>query len=183
MPTYEIPYGHIQRENTGDEEPGQSWLDLSGTVRATGATYGLSLLNNGKTSYDVNVRDIGLTVLRSPIYAHHLPVQPEAGQSYRAIDQGEQRFTYSLLPHTGGWETAGTVRQAGPQRREQRRQLVVRHRRFRCTGIERLGQADIGTELFVSHNTVKGHVKAIYRKLAVNSRSQAVARGRELGLL
>lgn len=110
--TYEIPYGHIQRENTGDEEPGQSWLDLSGTVRATGTTYGVSLLNDGKYSFDVNVRDIGLTVLRSPVYAHHIPAQPEAGQSYRYIDQGEQRFTYSLLPHTGGWETAGTVRRA-----------------------------------------------------------------------
>ena len=42
---------------------------------------------------------------------------------------------------------------------------------------------DIGGELFVSHNTVKGHVKAIYRKLAVNTREQAIARSRELGLL
>lgn len=42
---------------------------------------------------------------------------------------------------------------------------------------------DIGGELFVSHNTVKGHVKAIYRKLAVNTRDQAVTRSRELGLL
>lgn len=110
--TYEIPYGHIQRENTGDEEPGQRWLDLSGTVRATGTQYGLSLLNDGKYSFDVNVRDIGLTVLRSPIYAHHIPAQPQAGQSYRHIDQGEQRFTYSLLPHAGGWESAGTVQRA-----------------------------------------------------------------------
>ncbi|MGI9598274.1 MAG: LuxR C-terminal-related transcriptional regulator [Acidimicrobiales bacterium] len=46
-----------------------------------------------------------------------------------------------------------------------------------------LSLRDIGGELFVSHNTVKGHVKAIYRKLAVNSRDQAVSRSRELGLL
>lgn len=110
--TYEIPYGHIERENTGDEEPGQSWLDLSGTERSTNRTYGLSLLNDGKYSFDVNVRDIGLTVLRSPVYAHHIPAQPEAGQQYRYIDQGEQRFTYSLLPHQGSWETAGTVKRA-----------------------------------------------------------------------
>lgn len=42
---------------------------------------------------------------------------------------------------------------------------------------------EIGSELFVSHNTVKGHVKAIYRKLAVSSRDGCVARARELGLL
>ena len=42
---------------------------------------------------------------------------------------------------------------------------------------------DIGSELFVSHNTIKGHVKAIYRKLAVHTRDEAVARSRELNLL
>lgn len=109
---YEIPYGHIEREATGDEEPGQSWLDLSGTVRETGETYGLSLLNDGKYSFDVNVRDIGLTVLRSPIYAHHIPTQPQPDRDYSYIDQGMQTFTYSLLPHAGSWETAGTVRRA-----------------------------------------------------------------------
>jgi alpha-mannosidase len=110
--TYEIPYGHIERATTGDENPGQSWLDLSGTARDTGIVYGLSLLNDGKHSFDVNVNDIGLTALRSPIYAHHLPAQPEPGQQYRYMDQGTQQFTYSLLPHAGTWESAGTVRRA-----------------------------------------------------------------------
>lgn len=109
---YEIPYGHIEREATGDEEPGQSWLDVSGTVRETGETYGLSLLNDGKYSFDVNVRDIGLTVLRSPVYAHHIPTQPQPDRDYSYIDQGMQTFTYSLLPHAGSWEMAGTVRRA-----------------------------------------------------------------------
>lgn len=42
---------------------------------------------------------------------------------------------------------------------------------------------EIGNELHVSHNTVKGHIKAIYRKLGVNDRSLAVQRARELHLL
>jgi alpha-mannosidase len=58
------------------------------------------------------VDEIGLTVLRSPIYAHHIPAELEPDISYRYIDQGEQRFAYTLLPHTGSWETAGTVRYA-----------------------------------------------------------------------
>ncbi|WP_314413947.1 helix-turn-helix transcriptional regulator [Streptomyces sp. DSM 40484] len=41
----------------------------------------------------------------------------------------------------------------------------------------------IGAELFVSHNTVKSHVRAVYRKLRVSSRTDAVARARQLGLL
>lgn len=41
----------------------------------------------------------------------------------------------------------------------------------------------IGEHLFVTQNTVKTHVGAIYRKLGVTSRTQAVERARELGLL
>jgi LuxR family maltose regulon positive regulatory protein len=42
---------------------------------------------------------------------------------------------------------------------------------------------EIAGELFVSVNTVKTHVKSIYRKLGVSSRRDAVARGRELRLI
>jgi LuxR family maltose regulon positive regulatory protein len=53
---------------------------------------------------------------------------------------------------------------------------------LRLLGSE-LSQREIGSELFISLNTVKGHVKSIFRKLGVTSRADAVARGRELGLL
>lgn len=46
-----------------------------------------------------------------------------------------------------------------------------------------LSKREIAGELGVSANTVKTHVSAIYRKLAVGSRSEAVARARQLGLL
>ena len=42
---------------------------------------------------------------------------------------------------------------------------------------------EIAGELFVSVNTVKTHVKSIYRKLDVSSRRDAVARSRELRLI
>ncbi|HEY6276554.1 MAG TPA: LuxR C-terminal-related transcriptional regulator [Streptosporangiaceae bacterium] len=42
---------------------------------------------------------------------------------------------------------------------------------------------EIAAEMFVSPHTVKSQAYSIYRKLAVSSRSQAVARSRELGLL
>lgn len=43
--------------------------------------------------------------------------------------------------------------------------------------------AEIGGRLFVTRNTVSTQVSSIYRKLAVNSRSEAVVRASELGLL
>jgi LuxR family maltose regulon positive regulatory protein len=46
-----------------------------------------------------------------------------------------------------------------------------------------LSAREIGYELGVSRNTVKTHSKNLYRKLGVAERREAVARGRELGLL
>ena len=46
-----------------------------------------------------------------------------------------------------------------------------------------LTDAQMAEQLFVSRNTVKTHVKSLYRKLEVSSRADAVARARELGLL
>jgi LuxR family maltose regulon positive regulatory protein len=46
-----------------------------------------------------------------------------------------------------------------------------------------MSNQEIATELFVSVNTVKTHLKAIYRKLDVDDRRAAVRRARELTLL
>ena len=42
---------------------------------------------------------------------------------------------------------------------------------------------EIGAELYLSLNTVKTHIRAIYRKLGVGSREEALARAQELGML
>jgi ATP/maltotriose-dependent transcriptional regulator MalT len=46
-----------------------------------------------------------------------------------------------------------------------------------------LSLREIGQEMYVSMNTVKSHTRAIYRKLGVSSRHDAIRRGRELALL
>ena len=46
-----------------------------------------------------------------------------------------------------------------------------------------LSFAEIGAEMFLSPHTVKSQATSLYRKLGASSRSQAVVRSRELGLL
>ena len=46
-----------------------------------------------------------------------------------------------------------------------------------------LNNADIAARMYVSVNTVKAHLRALYRKLGVTQRREAVARAREMGLL
>lgn len=41
----------------------------------------------------------------------------------------------------------------------------------------------VGSDLFISHNTVKSHTRAVYRKLGVSSRTEALDRARQLRLL
>jgi alpha-mannosidase len=98
--TYEIPFGSIARPTTRRtpeeraqfEVPGLRWADLSD------AAHGLSLLNDCKYGYDAKGNVLRLSLLRSPEWP-----DPHA-------DEGMHEFTYSLLPHAGGWREAGTVR-------------------------------------------------------------------------
>ena len=46
-----------------------------------------------------------------------------------------------------------------------------------------LSYPEIGAEMFLSTHTIESQAYSLYRKLGVTSRSQAVARSRELGLL
>jgi LuxR family maltose regulon positive regulatory protein len=46
-----------------------------------------------------------------------------------------------------------------------------------------LSLREIGQELYVSPNTIKTHAQAIYRKLGVSTRQDAVEHGRDIGIL
>ena len=45
------------------------------------------------------------------------------------------------------------------------------------------GYVQIAATLYISHNTVKTHLRSIYQKLGVSSRSEAIERAVELRLL
>lgn len=110
--TRDIAYGNMETLSNGDEMPFQQWVDVSGISPDREIGYGFSLLNDAKYSLDVNVSDIGMTILRSPAYAHHDPATLDPNGNYLYIDQGIQTFHYSLVPHAGSWENAGIAARA-----------------------------------------------------------------------
>jgi len=104
--TYEIQYGSIERPANGDEEPGQAWVDVSAGGR------GLAVLNDAKHGFDVQGGDIGISAVRSPVWAWHEPRELDPDERYEYMDQGRQDFTVRLVPHAGDWREAGVVRLA-----------------------------------------------------------------------
>ena len=46
-----------------------------------------------------------------------------------------------------------------------------------------LSVREIAAELSLSPNTIKGHIRAIYRKLGVSTRAAAITRGQDSGIL
>lgn len=104
--TFATPYGHLERPAGGDEEPGQSWVDVSGADR------GLAVLNDAKYGYDVRGGDIGISAVRGSVWAWHAPRELEPDGDYEYMDQGRQDFRVRLVPHAGDWREAGVVRLA-----------------------------------------------------------------------
>ena len=65
------------------------------------------------------------------------------------------------------------------------KEIGLTAREHEILGLIALGMSnrEIGEKLFVSENTVKTHSSRLFDKLSVNRRVQAVARGKELGLI
>lgn len=100
--TYEIQFGHIERETHANttwqqamfEVCAHTWMDLSMPGR------GLALLNDCKYGHSCDGNVMGLSLLRSCQY-------PDP-----AADMGEHEFTYGLMPHHGDWRAAGVDHEA-----------------------------------------------------------------------
>jgi alpha-mannosidase len=104
--TFETPYGRLERETNGHEEPGQSWVDVSDGSK------GLTVINDSKHGYDVRGGDIGISAVRSPVWAWHDPRELEEGGDFEYMDLGRQTFLVRLVPHGGDLRAADVVRRA-----------------------------------------------------------------------
>ena len=116
------------------------------------------------------------------------PVRLELGDLPGAVALlGEAREVLTSFPDGAGAQLSRLERLerrlAGPPRARlaaepltEREQSVLRLLRGS------LSNREIGQELYLSGNTIKTHIRSIYRKLGVSSRPDAVERGRQLGL-
>ncbi|HEY3333057.1 MAG TPA: alpha-mannosidase [Capsulimonadaceae bacterium] len=119
--TYEVQFGAVERpthQNTSwdkqkFEVAAQRWADLSETG------YGVSLLNDCRYGYDTKENVLRLTLLRGTTNP-----DPQA-------DRGRHEFTYSLLPHVGGWVAGETVRRAWELNVPVRTQLIAAAQPYR----------------------------------------------------
>lgn len=106
--TFSAPYGFIMRRQSGDEEPAQQWVDVSG--RYEGGVCGLSLITESTYGYDVKDSEIRASLLRSPIFCFHDPRRPRSDVRYQYADQGPHDYRMWLKLHKGGWRSAGLTR-------------------------------------------------------------------------
>jgi LuxR family transcriptional regulator, maltose regulon positive regulatory protein len=100
----------------------------------------------------------------------------------RAQDLIEQLADPGMLPallqqHTQMLQAASRQRTTAPAPLTERELAVLR------LLLTRLSSREISEELHVSVNTVRSQIQAIYRKLEVTSRADAVTQARQLGLL
>jgi len=100
--TCECAYGVVERPTHSNtswdaamfEAPAHRFADLSEPG------FGVAILNDAKYGHSMRGNVLGLSLLRSPVYPDPL------------ADEGEQTFTYALMPHEGTWYEGGVRQEA-----------------------------------------------------------------------
>ena len=95
---------------------------------------------------------------------------------YATIDAAEKDFD-ALMQHVQSEHIKTTERVLGASA------LTMAERRLLPLLCTHLTAAGIAAKLFLSPHTIKSQMKSVYRKLGATTRTQAVTRSRELGLL
>ena len=99
--TFDVQFGSLKRKvhkNTSWDKArfeygGQKWMDFSE------GHYGVALLNDCKYGHSVHDGVLSLTLIKSGIEPNPM------------ADVEMHHFTYSILPHSGGWREGGVVRE------------------------------------------------------------------------
>ena len=100
--TFECAFGVVTRPTHRNTSWDEAQFEVAGHRFADLAEpgFGLALLNDAKYGHSARDNVLGLSLVRSPVYPDPL------------ADEGEQRFTYALMPHAGTWHEGGVREEA-----------------------------------------------------------------------
>ncbi len=100
--TFETAFGVIERPTHRNTSWDQARFEVAGHRFAdlSEPGGGVALLNDGRYGHHAQGSELGLSLLRSPVWPDPL------------ADEGEQELVYSLLPHPGGWFEGGVLAEA-----------------------------------------------------------------------
>jgi LuxR family maltose regulon positive regulatory protein len=172
---------HLERDRGIDEVDGEAYLAL-----------GASLEAQRRFDEALPILERSLTMLRSQRHPlplatgliHYIGVLRATARHEAATEAiAEAKAILASCADPGVLPERLAALEPQPRRRAgngalSERELVILRLLGGC-----LSERDIGRELYLSHNTIHSHTKAIYRKLGVSSRSEALHHARQLGLL
>jgi LuxR family maltose regulon positive regulatory protein len=122
-------------------------------------------------SFDRALHAMARTGVRSPF--RHIPPAVLARMAERALERPQSGEALRIL---------GRVAEATDGHVDDRESLSERERLVLVYVERKLTVAQIAAELFISPNTVKTHLRRLYRKLGVTTREEAIRKARGLGL-
>ena len=170
------------REHGIEETCGEGWLAL-----------GVSLAARGRPAEALPPIERAIAVLRSAgqppglamALLRQVPVLRALGQEKRAeAAVAEAKSVIASCPDPGILLGQLTAARRNPRPGARSGQHLTERERLVLRLLDSdLCEREIGHELYVSRNTVHTHVRSIYRKLAVSTRTDALTRARERGLL
>ena len=128
-------------------------------------------LARSDVSFDRALHAMAMTGVRSPF--RHIPGSLLDRLSRRALLRKQSAEVRRILGKVLEY-TEGHVDDRDPLSERERLVLIYVERK--------LTVAQIAAELFISPNTVKTHLRRLYRKLGVSTREEAIRRARSLGL-
>lgn len=100
--TFECAFGIVERATHTNTSWEQAMFEAAAHrfVDLSEPGFGVALLNNAKYGHSARGNVIGMSLVRGPIYPDPL------------ADEGEQSFTYALMPHEGAWHEGGVLDEA-----------------------------------------------------------------------
>lgn len=100
--TFECAFGIVERATHTNTSWEQAMFEAVAHrfVDISEPGFGVALLNNAKYGHSARGNVIGMSLVRGPIYPDPL------------ADEGEQSFTYALMPHDGAWHEGGVLDEA-----------------------------------------------------------------------